>query len=211
MDTPTTPRIEAGNALPAIYNFPQYLLRQKMLKILGGRIDVYTPDGRPVLCCLQKAFKLKEDIRIYADDSKRVELLVIKARKIIDFSAAYDVVDSQTGERLGALRRKGWQSLVRDAWQVLDTRDNQVATIQEDSMLLALLRRFLTNLIPQSFQIMAPNGRELAKARQHFNPFIHKMDLIMPRGEDARLLDPRMALAAGMLLTLIEGRQSSYS
>lgn len=191
--------------LPAIYRFPTYLLRQKMLKIFGGRVDIYTPDGRPVLFCEQKAFKLKEDIRLYTDATKRTELLTINARSIIDFAAAYDVVDAQTGEPLGALRRKGWQSLLRDAWEIHDPRGRLMATIQEDSMILALVRRFLTNLVPQTFNFVLTDGREIAHARQHFNPFVLKMTLEMPHGG----IDPRMMMAAGVLLVLLENRQQS--
>ncbi|MHB9131604.1 MAG: hypothetical protein ACYDBB_11020 [Armatimonadota bacterium] len=198
----------AQGAPAALYGQPQYLLRRKMLKLLGGRIDIYDPLGNPVMCCLQKAFKLKEDISLFTDDSKRVELLRIKARQIIDFSAAYDVVDAQTGQTIGVLRRKGWQSLVRDAWEILDSTERVVATIQEDNMLLALVRRFLTNLIPQSFAFTTPTGQPLATAHQRFNPFIHRMDLVMPQGPGAAVLDPRMAMTAAVLLVLIEGRQN---
>ena len=42
----------------------------------------------------QKMFRLREDIRVYSDESKSQEVLSIKARQILDFSAAYDVVDT---------------------------------------------------------------------------------------------------------------------
>jgi hypothetical protein len=195
-----------ATAMDSIYTFPTYLLRQKMLHLLGGRVDVYAPDGRAVMCCLQKAFKLKEDITIYTDDTKTQPLLQIKARQILDFSAAYDITDARTGERIGVLRRKGWSSIVRDAWEVLSAREEFIAKLEEDHIILALLRRFI-NLIPQSYHFAAANGAILARAHQNFNPFIHKMILDMPQGEHAAFLDPRLVLAATLLLVLIEGRQ----
>lgn len=206
MDTTTSNEQMAGT-LPHIYRFPQYLFRRRMLKLIGGQVDISTTDGRPVFCCLQKAFKLKEDISLFTDESKTTELINIKARQIIDFSAAYDVKDVQTGEMIGTLRRKGWSSMIRDAWEVLDARGQVIATINEDSLVLALVRRLLTNLIPQSFHFQTPTGEILAQAHQNFNPFIHKMDLIMPQGPHAAIIDPRLTLAATALLVLIEGRQ----
>jgi hypothetical protein len=47
----------------------------------------------------QKMFKLREDIRVYSDEAKTQEVLAIKARQIMDFSAAYDVVESATGQK----------------------------------------------------------------------------------------------------------------
>jgi len=205
MSMPDTPE-----ELAPYYRYPNYLFRKKMLKLFGGRIDIYGPNEQPVMVCLQKAFKLKEDIRLYADDTKAKELLVIKARNIIDFSAAYDVTDAPTGQAIGTLRRKGWSSMIRDAWEVLNPTGQLIAKIEEDQMILALLRRFIegADLIPQSFHFVTPNSQELAKAKQRFNPFIHRMDLFMPGPQQAAYLDPRLVIAATTLLVLIEGRQS---
>lgn len=196
-----------ANMVQQRFSCPTYLLRRKMLKLLGAKIDIYDPQENAVLCCFQKAFKLKEDISLFTDETKRVELIQIKARQIIDFSAAYDVFDRQNGEMIGTLRRKGWQSMVSDTWEILSPNQEVIAKITEDSIVLALLRRFITALVPQSFHYTLLTGRKVAEANQHFNPFIQKIDLIMPIGHDADLLDPRLVLASGVLLVLIEGRQ----
>lgn len=69
----------------------QYTVRRKVFKFFGAAFHVYDPAGRIVGYCKQKAFKLREDIRIYTDESCTSELIVIKARSIIDFSSTYDV------------------------------------------------------------------------------------------------------------------------
>src|SRR5688572_12120239 len=70
-----------------------YELRKKFFKIFGASFQVFGPDGEVVFYSEQKAFKLKEDIRVYADEGRGEEVLSIKARSWLDFSAAYDVVD----------------------------------------------------------------------------------------------------------------------
>ena len=57
----------------------------------------------------------------------------------------------QKKDAVGALRRHGGQSFFRDEWGILDDHDRQIGTIVEDSMLFAMLRRFATSLIPQTF------------------------------------------------------------
>ena len=99
-----------------------YLIRRQVFA-LTGKFRVFDPSENLVLFSEQKMFRLREDIRVYADESKTQEVLTIKARQIIDFSAAYDVMDSTTGEKVGVLRRKGWASMLRDEWEVLDTND----------------------------------------------------------------------------------------
>jgi len=183
----------------------QYMIRRKFLTVFGAKFHVYNTTGELILFSKQRAFKLKEDIRIFADESMDVERLVIKARQVVDFSAAYDVVDPSENRKIGALRRKGWKSLVRDSWEFLDENDQPIAVVEEDSLFMSLLRRFLTNLIPQSFHVKQ-NERVLITYKQNFNPFVLKIKVsIEPDGRD--VIDPRLALAGGILLAAIEGRQ----
>lgn len=187
------------------YAQDEYLIRRKILTIFGAKFHVYDSQGQVILFSRQKAFKLKEDIRIYSDDTEREERMLIKARQIIDFSAAYDVVDSRSGAKIGALRRKGFSSILRDSWEFLDPSDRTIGTIQEDSMFMALLRRFLSNLIPQSFHAKA-GERDVVKYHQNFNPFVYKLRVLLEPGA-RELIDPQLLLAGGILLAAVEGRQ----
>ncbi len=182
----------------------QFTIRRKVLTLVGAKFHIYNADGKLIGFSKQKAFKLKEDIRVYADESMSRELMSIRARQLIDFGAAYDVIDSVGGEKIGALRRSGFTSLLRDQWLVLDEHDQQIGIIQEDNALLALVRRFVTNLIPQGYSLRDASGRELATMRQHFNPFVQKLTVVV---EEDDSIDPHLVLAAGILLVAIEGRQ----
>lgn len=192
------------NANP--FGYSNYILRKQFLKVFGGSFRIYNPEGSLALFASMKAFKLKEDISIYPDESKTSELLRIKARNVIDFSASYDVFDSTTDEKIGALRRRGFKSMLKDEWIILDSVDNELGCIREDSMLLALVRRFLTNLVPQSFKGEV-RGTPVFTFKQHFNPFIEKINLDFSCDAGC-LLDRRLGLAAAVLLCAIEGRQS---
>jgi len=184
----------------------QYWIRRKVLKLFGGSFHVYDSKDNLVLFSSQKAFKLKEDIRVFSDESMNEERLTIKARSIIDFGAAYDVVDSSTGEKLGAFRRKGFKSMLKDTWEMLDNDDQLIARLEEKSGCLALFARFAApGLLPQTYQLEV--GGQLAVTYvQRFNPFAFKLNVRLEQGS-GEILDPRMALAAGILLTVIEGRQ----
>jgi uncharacterized protein YxjI len=182
----------------------EYTIRRKFFTFLGAKFHIYDAAGNLLGYSKQKAFKLKEDIRIFTDETLSDERVAIKARSIIDFGAAYDVIDSKKQLKVGALKRKGWTSLVRDSWILMDEADHEVGTIQEDSMMMALLRRFLSALIPQNFHLRDSTGAELAQFRTHFNPFIHRMTVSVFEG---CTLSPILVLAAGVLLVAVEGRQ----
>ena len=189
------------------FNHNNYLIRRQVFA-LTGRFRVYDPSENLVLFSEQKMFRLREDIRIYSDESKTQEILTIQARQIIDFSAAYDVVDSTTREKVGTLRRKGWRSMLRDEWEVLDANDQPRGMLFEDSMQLALLRRFLLgSLLPQNYDLTLGETR-VADLRQRFNLFRYELDLDFSM-DPTRTLDRRLGIAAGILLATVEGKQSN--
>jgi uncharacterized protein YxjI len=189
-----------------IFQFPSYLLKRQVFA-LAGTFRFYDPNGNQVMFSQQKMFKLREDIRVYADENKTQEVLSIKARQILDFSAAYDVVDTAYNQKVGTLRRKGWSSMLRDEWQVLDANDNQIGVLFEDSMGLALLRRFLLgSWLPQNYDLTLGETR-VADLKQNFNLFRYELNLDFTMDPSQRL-DRRLGIAAGLLLAAVEERQS---
>jgi len=187
------------------FQLNQYVLKRQVFA-LTGKFRFFDPSGKLLLFSEQKMFKLREDIRVYADERKSQEVLMIKARQIIDFSAAYDVIDSVSGQKVGALRRKGWASMLRDEWEVLDAEDRVVGKLFEDSMGLAMLRRFLSNLIPQNYDLFIGEERA-ADLRQNFNPFTYQLNIDFSMDVNRRL-DRRLGLAAAILLAAVEGKQN---
>ncbi len=190
---------------PSLFELDQYLVRRQVFKILGAGFHVYDKHGGLVAYSKQKAFKLKEDIRVYSDESQTNELLLIQARQIVDFSAAYDMVDSASGSKVGAAKRKGFTSMFRDSWELMDANDQSIGSLKEDSAGMAMLRRFV-NLIPQTFHIEG-HGSGVGGGvvfKQHFNPFIYKLSVTIP---NRCALDRRLIFGAAVLVAAIEGRQ----
>lgn len=191
----------------SIFQHPTYLLKRQAIA-LTGKFRFYDPLGNLVMFSEQKMFRWKEDIRVYADEAKAREVLSIKARQIMDFSAAYDVVDTEMNQKVGALRRKGFRSLFRDEWEVLDENDNVKGLLFEDSMGLAMLRRLvLGSWLPQNYDITFGTMR-VADLKQNFNLFRYELNLDFSM-DIARMLDRRIGIAAGILLAAVEGKQSN--
>ncbi len=191
----------------AAFMHTTYLLKRQVLA-LTGKVRVYTPSGQVALYSEQKMFRLREDIRVYADENKLSELLWIQARQIIDFAAAYDIFDQTSGMKAGALRRKGWRSIMRDTWEVLNPMDQVIGVVREDSPGRALLRRFLLgSLLPQRYELVDPMDQVLARFSQRFHLFRYELDIDFSMG--AQGFDRRLGLAIGVLLAIIEGKQQS--
>lgn len=187
------------------FQHPTYLVRKKIFKILGDAFHIYDPQGNVVFYSKLKAFKLKEDVRLWTGEDQQTEVLRIQARRMLDISATYDVYDSVAGQKVGALRRKGLKSILKDEWIIMDANDREIGLIMEDMMILALIRRFISELVPQSYDGFV-GGTKVCEFKQNFNPFVTKITLDFSLDHQGAL-DRRLGLAAAVLLCGIEGKQ----
>lgn len=187
----------------------KYTIRQKVFKILGDSFHIFDAQGNIVAFCKQKAFRLREDLRVYTDESQSTELMRIGTRQIIDFSPTFIVTLGDSGELVRFQRRGMRSTFVRDEWEVLSPSGKQIGFVREDgSTALTVARRFIeiaAALFPQSYSLTNEDNVLIATFRQHFNPFIFKMG-VQVHADDAEI-DELVVLAIGCLVTAIEGRQ----
>lgn len=199
--------------------YKQIEFRRKFWKLFGAQIHMMTPQNQPLGVIKMKAWKLREDIRLFTDETGQYEILRIGARQIIDFGATYDVFDSATGQPgqpLFSLRRKGLKStFVRDHWLLFDSSGNQFGDVVETSGSLAILRRWLSLLsdivglifafVPETYDItVGPTGQQsiIGKIVHRKNPFIVKMGLDTSMSQV--VVDPRLPISIVSLLSVID-------
>ena len=88
--------------------------------------------GRTIAYVRQKMFKLKEDIQIFSDENQTKVNYTIKADRWLDFSAAYSFYDSD-GSVLGKIARKGWRSLWKAKYEIIDQHDQLQYSVSEEN------------------------------------------------------------------------------
>ena len=99
--------------------------------------------------------------------------------------------------------------MLRDEWLILDANGAEIGKIMEDSQVKAIVRRFIEAaafFMPQKYHAEIA-GKTVASYQQNFNPFVHRIAIDFRPDTDNRL-DPRLGLAAAVLLCAIEGRQN---
>lgn len=186
----------------------QYTIRRKIFKIFGAGFHIYHADGSLAGYCKQKAFRLREDLRVYKDDAQTQELLRIHTDRIIDVSATYQVL-LPSGECIGAFRQHGIRGIFKDKWDALSPTGDRIGSIDEESAWKATLRRLheaTAMLLPQKYIVTDTAGKPVAIYRTHFNPFVHKISVAILLEEDDQF-DDLFLLAGGILLAAIEGRE----
>ena len=98
---------------------------------IAPQIRVTDATGAPVFYVHQKAFKLKEAVTVYRDDTKQTALYTIGADRVLDFNAAYQIKDG-LGREVGTLARRGRRSIWRARYDVLDAQGRSVFRVSED-------------------------------------------------------------------------------
>lgn len=96
------------------------------------QVKVTDASGNVVLYVKQKALALKEDVKIFADEAQARQLYQLKANKMIDFSAQFNIT-TPGGAPLGAVKRQGIASLWKATYNILDPNGADVGLIHEEN------------------------------------------------------------------------------
>ncbi len=197
----------------------RFVLRQKFrwvvneyeFSIPAG--DAEAP-GAPFCFVRQKPFKFKEDIRFFTDESRSVELMRIKARQRFDPRARYDVVAAD-GSKIGEIQKVFGASLLRSTYTLFGGSGQELATVTEKNVWVALLRRlvgfipYVENVanwlpIPYDF-IFQRSGRTIGEHRRQLWKLIdvYTIDL---SGDPERTIDRRLVLALAVGMDALQAR-----
>ncbi len=64
----------------------QYLIWRPAFKPAGNAYRITDPEGRLVLLALRQGLRLRDEIRLYPDESAQTPALLLQARKALEFS-----------------------------------------------------------------------------------------------------------------------------
>ena len=190
-----------------------FLLKQRVRPVVN-QYEFSLPTGEPVCFVEQKRFTFKEDIRFFADDSKAVELMRLKARQRFDLRARYDVTEP-AGGTIGEIQKLFGTSLLRSTYALFDPQGQEIARAQEKSLAVALFRRGVDIVpyvgdvsdwlpIPYHFtftrdgQLLGTHSRQAFKLRDTYT-------IDMTPDAD-RTLDRRLVLAIAVGMDALQAR-----
>jgi hypothetical protein len=88
--------------------------------------------GKIITYVRQKIFKLKEDVVLFEDETKRKEIYRIKADRWIDFNANYSFSDGND-TYMGSVGRKGMKSLWKASYSIFNPDKELEYTVREEN------------------------------------------------------------------------------
>jgi hypothetical protein len=145
--------------LDTIRSTDRFFVQQRFTPLVNlYRISTVGPDGRSagseLVHVRQKRLKVREQIDFFADADEKVPILRIKAHSVFEMRGRYDVI-TPDGIVAGQLQKQFARSLLRSTWTVLDGQGRDIATAQEQSVPVAILRR-LWDFVPVVGEVPLP-------------------------------------------------------
>lgn len=183
----------------------QRLIVRQRVRLMVNQYEVRAarPDGSEgdlLAFAQQKRLAFKEQVTLYADDSKRQPVLGFRARQVMDLGATYDVTDA-AGSPIGWFRKDFARSLLRSTWH-LEQPALGAAVGQERHLVVALLRRFVDYLswLPYHFDFTVDGRPAFSVVRKLALRDRYVVDIHDPR------LDRRLVIAMAVGLDALQSR-----
>ncbi len=189
----TTPTLQKLNTL----------LMTQRVTLMVNKYEVRASDdngsaGQLVAFAQQKRMALKEQVTLYADESKSTVVAGFKARQVIDLGATYDVTDG-SGNAIGSFRKDFAKSLLQSTWH-LDAPGQATITGQENSLVVALLRRFALSWLPYHFDFKVNGQIAFSVSRKFSLRDKYVIKIVDPS------IDRRLVVAMAVALDALQAR-----
>ncbi len=112
---------------------------------LAPQIKVTDAAGQTVMYVRQKILALKEDVKVFADEQQQRQLFQIKADRVIDFSAQYNIAVVGGGP-VGAVKRRGMRSIFKATYDIKDANGGDVGLIHEENPWIKVLDALVSDI-----------------------------------------------------------------
>jgi len=183
----------------------QRLIVRQRVRLMVNQYEVRAveadgSEGQLLAFAQQKRMAFREQVTLYADDTKQQPVLGFKARQVMDLGATYDVVDA-AGRPIGLFRKDFARSLLRSTWH-LEQPGLGVATGQERNAVVGVLRRFVDSLswLPYHFDFSIDGQPTFAVVKKWGLRDRYLVEIHDPR------IDRRLVIAMAVGLDALQSR-----
>ena len=126
-----------------MHNYPLTL----SFKIIAFNPQVKVTDaaGMTVMYVKQRALALKESVKVFSDESQSHELYQMRADRIFDWSAQYNITRAE-GSPVGAIKRQGMRSLWKASYNITDAYGGESGFIHEENPWLKVIDSLVSDI-----------------------------------------------------------------
>ncbi|MDX2163522.1 MAG: hypothetical protein SF162_19565 [bacterium] len=113
------------------YQYP-LKLRFKLLA-MSPQIIITDSTEQQVMYVHQKVFNIREDIRVFTDESRSTEIFRVNTERILDINSKYRFTNQTTGAYLGHVRPASLRTIWQATYLIYDQHDQPQHHIKEDN------------------------------------------------------------------------------
>lgn len=143
----------------------KYTVKQSFVR---NKYAVYNSRDEQILGAKQKLFKMKEEFP-FTDPEGNVAFRIMAKRRL-DISGDYGIVDEETGKTVSVLSKEF--SIFKHKWKIKDPEtDGLLATIESRGKIMGALRSLsgLFELIPHRYTIYNADRDQIGEIKGHFS------------------------------------------
>lgn len=187
-----------------IWTSPQYKIRKKIFALAN---QYWIEDGRGTVLgyTKQKMLRLREDIRIYADEAMTRELFWVHQEQILDAWGTFAVVDTAANVCVGKIRRNIMSNFLADEYFLMDPYGQTIGRVYEESG-RGFMRKYIPmgGLVPERVKVEL-YGQQVTEIRQQFKVVGDEWDVDCSRLPPQ--FDRRVLLAGIILMGMVERKR----
>lgn len=175
------------------------------LKILGAVLGFLTVFILPIFVMV--ILSKKRELFLFSDEARTNKVLeAVPYSRWMPINIRFSIRDA-AGTPLGHFHKKIFSDFLRKRWRLFDASGRLICMAQEDSIILAVLRRFLGSfygIIPMHFVLLDENHSKLGVVSRRLTVLDrYVLDL---SADGQRRLDRRLAVIFGVFLDTGERR-----
>ena len=195
---PTLGKAAASTITAAVFQQNHFFVHHARLP-WSSRLYFYDEQGRTLAFVRNTRCEWSKNLRVFTDPTLSFELMVIKPVRAAEPGSHFNVIDSVNSQAVGKVRHVPVVRLQRQEWELLGPAGDALCVIREDSALLGLMRRYLSESVPQSYTFSVAEGT-LGSAVRAAGLFSPQMEIDF-NGDCAKPIDRRLLVAALVLIS----------
>jgi hypothetical protein len=178
---------------------------------ISSYLKVIDATGHLVAYAKQRAFRLREDVTIFADEQQAQPLYHIKADRIIDIGASYSIATAD-GRPLGVVRQRGLRTLWKATYDILSDAGSPAAVVHEENAWVKvmdglvgevpILGFVLAQWINPTYLIDSADGQTVLRLRKR--PSLIERSFVLEQVAPLRRRLEPLALPAVLMVVLLE-------
>lgn len=194
------------------FNYPLHL--KFHISTLANDFSIKDNNGKNIAYVRQKMLRLKEKIEVFEDTSKSNKMYTIQTDQWLDFSATYGF-KNQVNEEIGKISRKGWSSLWRARYHIINKENQDCMIISEGNAWVKVMDSFFGEIpilgiftgyfFNPSYNISNTNGQIVAQLKKQ--PSFWGRKFILNKLEELNTNEEEILLLGCMMMILLERRR----